>query len=328
MISAGTSAWLAYRFITSLRRWNEDQASQESSDPEAGKPMISIVLLLRQHKAMDATILAHVVQAAWGGDYTSGDEAKQDGFVVGDAPVFILKSKPGLFLVHNHPSPYWEDVTEVAAQLAELRMRKAILDHAAWLSVDLLAPEDTSLPPETYYPAIIRLIYELADDTVVAVLRPETGQVNLWTDDVLEALLMPSGEDRFSGVQSEVPVLPVEDDDEAMNAAIDTARRRWAEFVQAFRARGEKDMFSIKAPVTAGGNTEHIWVEVKGISSGVVFGILGNEPVALQGLALGSPVEIPEAEISDWCYVRKDGEPVGLFSLPVIQAAQQRRSRP
>ncbi|MFO1491180.1 MAG: hypothetical protein U1F87_09760 [Kiritimatiellia bacterium] len=105
MISAGTSAWLAYRFITSLRRWNEDHVSQESSDPEADKPMISIVLLLSRPKALDATILSHVVQAAWGGDYTSGDEEKQDGFVVGDSPVFLLKSKLGMFLLHNRSSP-------------------------------------------------------------------------------------------------------------------------------------------------------------------------------------------------------------------------------
>jgi len=322
--SALLFAWLAWRFIAALRKWNRPEEAPEEPGAEEEKPMISIVLFLRQPKPLDEPILAQIVEEAWGGDYTSGDEEVQDGFVVGSSPFFVVKSKLGMFAVHNHPAPYFDDPEAVADEIGELRLRNAILEHTGWIAVDLLSPDDDSLPRESFYPAIIRLIYELADDSVLLVYRPETGQANLWSDDVLEALLMPSGEDRFNRVQSDVPVIRVEADDEAMAAAVAEARARWEEFIEAFRRRSDDDSFSIKAPITACENTEFIWVEVDGIASGVIFGKLGNAPVALPGLKLGSPVEVPVEDLNDWCYQTGDGEPVGLFTLKPINEAERR----
>lgn len=324
---AGSSlifAWLAYRFVVALQHWDKAEEPAESSGDREEKPMISIVLFLDEPRALDEAVLSEIVEEAWGGDYTGENEDERDGFVVGHSPFFIVKSKDGMFAVHNHAVPYFDDVEEVAGEIGELRLRNAVLGHRAWLSVDLLSPADADLPLEAYYPAIIRLIYELADESVRLVYRPETGQVNLWSDDVLETLLMPSGEDRFNQVQNDVPVIRVEADDEAMAEAVSEARRRWGEFEDAFRSRGEGDSFSIKAPVTVGGETEFIWIDVDGIASGVVFGRLGNRPVALEGLTLGSPVEIPVSDLNDWCYAPKNGEPAGLFTLKAIEEAERR----
>jgi uncharacterized protein YegJ (DUF2314 family) len=322
--SALLFAWLAWRFIAALRQWNRPEEAPEEPGAEEEKPMISIVLFLRQAKPLDEPILAQIVEEAWGGDYTSGDEEVQDGFVVGSSPFFLVKSQLGMFAVHNHPAPYFDDPEAVADEIGELRLRNAILEHSAWLSVDLLSPADDSLPREAYYPAIIRLIYELADESVLLVYRPETGQANLWSEDVLEALLMPSGEEGFNQIQADVPVIRVEADDAAMAAAVAEARERWEEFTGAFGKRGEDDSFSIKAPITVGENTEYIWVEVDGIASGVIFGKLGNAPVALKGLKLGSPVEVPVEDLNDWCYQTGDDEPVGLFTLKPINEAERR----
>lgn len=321
-------AWLAWRFIAALRQWDragrQDLDRSEGEGEVADKPMISIVLFLRKERALDEPILARIVEEAWGGDYTSGDEAAHDGFVVGSSPFFLVKSKLGMFAVHNFPSPYFDDVDAVADAIGELRLRHAILEHSAWIAVDLLSPDDDSLPRESFYPAIIRLIYELADEDVLLVYRPETGQANLWSDDVLEALLMPSGEDRFNRVQTNVPVIRVEADDAAMATAVAEARRRWPDFLEALKSRGPGDSFSIKAPVTVGDNTEYIWIEVDGFASNVIFGKLGNEPVALDGLRLGSAVEIPLEDLNDWCYSKEGGEPVGLFTLAAINEAERR----
>lgn len=324
---AGSSlifAWLAYRFVMALQRWEIPEEPSATSGEGEEKPMISIVLFLDEPRALDEAVLSEIVEEAWGGDYTNGNEDERDGFVVGHSPFFIVKSKDGMFAVHNHAAPYFDDVDEVAGEIGELRLRNAVLGHRAWLSVDLLSPADASLPLEAYYPAIIRLIYELADESVKLVYRPETGQVNLWSDDVLEALLMPSGEDRFNRVQSDVPVIRVEEDDEAMAEAVSEARQRWGEFEDAFRKREEGGSFSVKAPVTVDGETEFIWIDVDGIASGVIFGRLGNRPVALPGLTLGSPVEIPVSDLNDWCYAPGNGEPEGLFTLKAIEAAERR----
>jgi uncharacterized protein YegJ (DUF2314 family) len=322
--------WLAWRFFAALRQRagkGEDPAEGAGEEEEVGgedRPMVSIALFQRVPRYLDSRALAAIVGEAWGGDYGDGEEEGADGFVVGSSPAFPVKSPHGLFIVHNHDAPYFTDPEEVAEEVGELRLRKALLDHRAWIAVDLLAPSDESLPREHFYPAIIRLIHDLADEDTLAVYRPETGQVNLWNHEVLETLLMPSGEERFAGVVDEVPVIRVGRDDPAMAEAVAEARRRWDEFEEAFRGRSEGDRFSVKAALGAGERTEHIWVVVDGIAGGVVFGTLGNEPVDLPGYRLGSPVEVPVDEVEDWCVAPKEGEPLGLFTLAAVEAAERR----
>ncbi len=73
-----------------------------------------------------------------------------------------------------------------------------------------------------------------------------------------------------------------------------------------------------------------VWPELRAavIAAAAVCALAALNFSVLKGLVLGSPVEIPETEISDWCYVRKDREPVGLFSLPALRAANKRQPRP
>ena len=331
----GTSllfVWLAWEYRTSLKQMEFGDLLDELGNPdgdggeegEADKPMISIVLLLDSPRYLEDMVLAGIVEEAWGGDYTSGDEDAQDGFVVGEAPVYVIKCPHGIFMVNQFDRPYFDEVDEVAEEIGELRLRRAILEHQAWLSVDLMVPVDEDLPLEDFYPLIIRLIYELAGDDVLAVLRPETGQINVWDDEVLGALLKPDGIEQFNRVDPFVPVVPVADDDPAMKAAVAEARERWPEFAEAFAKRGNDDAFSVKAPVTVGGNTEFIWIEVTGLEPEYIHGKLGNEPVALEGLQLGSVVEVPVADLNDWFYAIGEAEPVGLFTVKVVQEAQDR----
>lgn len=325
--------WLAWNYRASLKQMEfgallegvkADGDTDGSLGGEGDEPIISIVLLLASPRYLEDVVLAEIVEEAWGGDYTSGDDGVQDGYVVGEAPVYVVKCPHGIFMVNQFDQPYFDDVEEVAEEIGELRLRRAILSHEAWLSVDLMVPTDDELPLEEFYPLIIRLIYELAGDDVLAVLRPETGQINVWDDEVLGALLKPDGIEQFNRVDPFVPVVPVADDDPAMKAAVAEARDRWPEFEESFAKRGSDDAFSVKAPVTVGENTEFIWIEVTGLEPDYIHGKLGNEPVALEGLQLGSVVEVPVAELNDWFYAIGDGEPVGLFTVKVVQEAQDR----
>ena len=56
----------------------------------------------------------------------------------------------------------------------------------------------------------------------------------------------------------------------------------------------------------------------------MIFGKLGNRPVSLKGLDLGSPVAVPVEEINDWCYTINGGPPVGLFTLSAVNEAERR----
>ena len=103
-----------------------------------------------------------------------------------------------------------------------------------------------------------------------------------------------------------------------MKAAVAEARTTWPQFVEAFKKR-DGENFGIKAPITANGRTEFIWVEVTGLEPEYIHGTLGNDPVDLGDLKYGSQVEVPLEDLNDWGYIR-NGEPVGMFTVKVLQA--------
>ncbi|MEZ5299277.1 MAG: DUF2314 domain-containing protein [Verrucomicrobiales bacterium] len=307
-------AYLSWEYWVSLKAMREAEAlgaddgdgGGDGENDEEDTPMISLVLLLSEPKYLDEKVLGGILETAWGGDYTSGDEDRQDGFVVGgDGVPFLVKSPQGVFLIHNWPSRYPDISDETIEGWRELRTRKALEDHQAWLSVDLLNGASQAFSgeprnPEDFYPAIIRLIVELADDKALALFRPETGQISVWSDDVFEKLVRPRGLSEFN--QQDDPVWRIESEDPQMEAAVAEAKRRWPEFAAAFAGRAEGDSFLVKAPVTAGGNTEFIWIDPIGMEPEVLHGRLLNQPVDLGDLREGSQVEVPVEDIIDWAF--------------------------
>ena len=294
-----------------------------SGAPEkAEKPLVSLVLLLSQPRYLDDKILAQIVESAWGGNYSDPDEARRDGFVAGNDTVHLIKSPIGMFLINNFPTPYWRASETLADSIQELRVRKCLQDHKAWLSVDLMGSFVEDPTHAASYAAIVRLLYEIADESVLAILRPETGTISPWTDDVVEKLLRPSGEETFHQA-SGPPVIPITPDDPEMLAAVAEARERWPEFTHAFQNRAKGDPFFVKAPVESKGITEHIWIEVKDLDAETVHGTLGNEPVNLEGLKLGSRVGVPIADIGDWSFSTGEGKIQGLFSVKVVEKRMQ-----
>lgn len=327
-------AQLSYECFQGLKRLEE----AENQDAEKDKPMISLVLLQRKQKYLEDVILTKLVEASWGGDYSSESDAGDgeneveetspgDGFVVGESPLFVIKAPTGMYLVHNMNTDYWENKTEVIEAIGELRLRKAVEDHNAWVSVDLLSPGDERPDMREAYLTVAQLLVALADEDTLAVVRPESMDINVWSDEVADRLLTPGAYQQLSQ-QDSVPVIPIADDDPSMQAAVATARQRWPEFVAAFEQSGfppnpgEDSKFVVKARITEGDSTEFIWVDVIGLEPKYVHGNLANDPVDLGDLKLGSRVEFPIEDVCDWCYFDND-QPVGLFSLEAIRQKQQ-----
>jgi len=119
-------------------------------------------------------------------------------------------------------------------------------------------------------------------------------------------------------------VMPI-DDDPRMKAAEANARTQFGKFEAAFHKQDGED-FSIKAAISGGGNTEHIWVAVEKIGDEQIEGALANDPIDLGGLKLGSKVTVKRQQVEDWVFSR-GGNPVGSFTLPVIQAIHEERAR-
>lgn len=300
--------------------WIDYLLSKQSTEDES--PMTSLVLLQRTHRELDCESIAAVLGEAWGEDFTTGESEDDDEAEVhsvrGEPPVFFVAHGSEFYLVHNHGRKYFDDEAAVCEALKELRLIKAVTDHEAWISVDMM--HSMSLrDPESFYPEMAIAVAEFADENTLAIYRPDTGHINIW-DAELKRKLLDGDPVQAITEPTNVPVVPIKDDDPRMLAATAEARSRWPEFIAAFGKREPGQTFSVKAPVSREGNTEFIWIEVTAIEGENIRGDLGNDPVDLGRLKMGDEVVVPVADLNDWVYAKGD-DLIGLFTVKVINEA-------
>jgi uncharacterized protein YegJ (DUF2314 family) len=106
--------------------------------------------------------------------------------------------------------------------------------------------------------------------------------------------------------EGEPYVVRVGPDDRALNDAIAEARRSVDDFIAELpRLQADGAYVSVKAPVAAENDIEHIWLADLEYREGTFYGTLGNEPLSA-AIALGDPYSISADEISDWMALRGD----------------------
>ena len=113
-------------------------------------------------------------------------------------------------------------------------------------------------------------------------------------------------------------LIPVASDDQGVNAAMDQARANLPAFWSAYDKAASKQGFTmkVKMPTRAGG-AEHIWIKVTGRQGDQITGLLDNEPVDIEGVALGSKVSVKTDQVTDWAYP-KDGRYFGHFTTRAL----------
>ena len=113
-------------------------------------------------------------------------------------------------------------------------------------------------------------------------------------------------------------VVEVESGDQEMTAAIAKAQETLPEFWRIFGKpeHGESD-FSLKVAITDANGTEHFWATELERRDGKTLGTINNDPNTVKSVKLGDRVEIPEADISDWLYMKK-GKMVGNATLKAL----------
>ena len=87
--------------------------------------------------------------------------------------------------------------------------------------------------------------------------------------------------------------------DAGMNAAKARARATLPRFLALIEA-GTGGAHTVKYPLTQGGATEHIWVQVSKVEGANFIGRIANEPVNPGPLQMGDAVEVARADIEDW----------------------------
>jgi uncharacterized protein YegJ (DUF2314 family) len=284
---------------------------------EREKPLISLVQFRRApNNFLTDKKLGEIAQRLWG-EQKTGKAEGESWLAVGQNPSFIVNAPGVTLLVNNFPRRYFDEQDD-PGEMNELRLRRALESHTAWLSVDLLSMSDATKSREEAYPLIAKFFAELLDEDCLAIYTPETGQILAYEPALAEKLRGPNPMEIFAELNF-APVVQIADDDPKMKAAVDEARRRWPEFVTAFNARAGEH-FAIKAPVAFEDNIEFIWIEVDRIEGETVHGKLANDPVALGEMKLGDTVKVPLATLNDWNYVA-DGKLEGGFTVKVLREA-------
>ena len=284
------------------------------------EPIHAFVLLRSTARMLDSESLERVVSRALGIDFSNKDENDPEAaFVVGHPPILMVKLPEAMLLVNCMPAPYVDRPEKIAQQIPELRMRKAVAEHTAWMSVDWMGEKDEE-SLRRGYPMIGKIAAELIDEDCIAVFSTSTNQLIPIEPEVLEGLRSDDPLEQFNQIILP-PVLTISDDDPRMKAAVDEAKRRWPEFLEAYAAR-DGESFAIKAPVSDGRNTEFIWIEVAEVDGENIAGDLANDPVDLQFMKLGSRVRTTFDKLNDWAYI-KDGDLVGGFTVKVLQEAHR-----
>src|SRR5262245_41366254 len=151
------------------------------------KPLIALVLFLDQPRELDSSYLCGIASRALGARFTDDQGDATDNFVAGSEPSFIVKYGDHFFLINTFDRPYMDDPQEAAQSISELRLRKAIREHGAWLSVDLLGDYKAG-DLATIYRTIGKLTAALADDDCLAIFAPATGQLNNFDEETREQL--------------------------------------------------------------------------------------------------------------------------------------------
>lgn len=284
---------------------------------DENKPLISLVLLLREPRALDHPAIIRLVRQAWGIEL---GESSSPGVVLGAAPSFVIKTGGRSFLVNSFALPYFPDPEQAAQEVPELRLRKLVTEHRGWISVDLL-DEQGRMAEEEAYRWIGKLIAELAGEDCLAIYAPAIRRINVFDTQMKTTLCGERPLELFDRPGSP-PVLRVSGDDPRMKQAVAEARKRWEEFIQAFEQRTGVN-FSVKAPFSDQTHTEFMWLSVTAIENGVIYGKLGNEPVNVLNLAQGDAVKVGVEDVNDWMYLR-DGKVQGGFTIELMRKVQKR----
>lgn len=193
--------WTAFDVFRHFSPHALASSESEATDGESGpRPMISLALLLRRPRHLDAQMLARYCEGAWGGEYrvlSSGDSPRppardeEPGWVTGRTPVLIVGSPDGVFVVHNHDRPYFGPRTTAGGKTPDVRLRQVLQENRAWIAVDLMASTQEGVERNALYAPVARLIAVLAGPDCQAIYRPETGQFSQWDESLEERLRGP-----------------------------------------------------------------------------------------------------------------------------------------
>ncbi len=286
--------------------------------------MISLVLLLKEPRSLDATTVTKAVSLGWGAQVP-------ESAVTASPPSFVVKSAPGRYAINSVDKPYFTDSSKLANEVKDPALAGAIREHRAWMSVDWLGNDDTA-DLRVVYQHISQIIVQFIGKDTLAIYNPDTDQFRLNDATLVEHLnspdplqsLIPAGVD---GTTAAADTVTINDDDPQLLAAQAEARKNWPEFMQAYQARGKDQYFAVKGPILEGDNTEYMWLQVTSIDDTLVHGKLDSDPETLKKVERGADLHIPIADVDDWLYSTGKDESHGGYTLRLFEKLAQAKEK-
>jgi uncharacterized protein YegJ (DUF2314 family) len=296
-------------------------------------PLTALVFLLTEPRKLADWQVRQAAAKALGVELVISDKPEPNTILPVEAEKVNTALPPGagmtwfintgsrMFLINSFTSPYMENPEKFAEDIPDLRLRKAVGSHRAWISADLYGETPSTSERTAIYERLGRMLAPFAGDDCLALFCPELQCCNEVAPAVVETLASGNPLGIFE-TPTYAPVVNVASDDPRMAAAVEEARRRWPEFVVAFRNRGvdAETPFVIKARFAEGENEEFMWVSVQHIEGEQITGRLDNSPASLKSVKEGDTVTVAVADLNDWLY-GADGKPVGGFTMKVLGEA-------
>ena len=122
-------------------------------------------------------------------------------------------------------------------------------------------------------------------------------------------------ENGFPDVQRHV--INVDDEDETMNAAIETAKKTFSQFERNWK-RNDIEGFSVKlAMQTDDDDLEHIWFTPIEIGDEQLIATCANDPKSVTGLQFGDVRTVDRSAVSDWM-IMENGKCYGGYTIRVL----------
>jgi uncharacterized protein YegJ (DUF2314 family) len=153
----------------------------------------------------------------------------------------------------------------------------------------------------------------------LAAFSTVSQRINLVDEALLEKFREGNAADVMTTLAFDA-ISPIDSNDARMQAAVQEARDRWAEFATAWTQAEDRSLFIAKFPFTEGDKTEFMWVNVTGIGEHQVEGVLLNKPFRLFKIREGDHVACGLDDLNDWMYPGDD-EPVGAFTELIVREA-------
>tara|TARA_B100001093_G_scaffold152848_1_gene145665 strand:- start:62569 stop:63693 length:1125 start_codon:yes stop_codon:yes gene_type:complete len=330
-----TALWFCFDMVRWLMIRLDDSAlptyRKETDEEIPPENLASLVYFLSEPREANETSIRRCVSAALGIDFDT-DALNSEHFVIEFNPTrnaneaddgishFMVKMPQGLFAVLVSDRPYISNPSQFAKEfIRDKRLRKAVEQHLAWISVDLM--DDPSDPEATSaaYQVIGQILATLAGPDCLAIYCPEIQRCNEFDLSLIETLSGQRPLDLFSEPTFE-PIVEISDSNKKMTQAVREARQRWSEFLHSFAESGpgDVDKFIVKAEFREGPKCEYMWLSVTAASSTSVSGILMNDPHELMDIHRGASVTLEMDRLNDWIYRNQDGEHIGGFTLDVL----------